>query len=169
MGNVLSLGKSYIDKLGRCQNRKPRKIKSRIGTIGYLCVDLNFDGVWKQKYIHRLIAETFIPNPENKPTVNHKDGNKLNNNISNLEWNTYSENNQHAIDNDLRKSPWTNITGINHPQSKPVIQLNKKSIIINEFISAREAQQKTGISYKHISCCCLGKRKTTGGYCWKFK
>ena len=64
---------------------------------------------------------------------------------------------------------WTNITGSKHPQSKPVIQMDKKDNIINTFVNARQAQEKTGISYKHISCCCLGKRMSTGGYRWKFK
>lgn len=169
LGNVRSKGKSYIDKLGRKQNRKPKILNVRVATIGYMCVDLKYDNVWKQKHIHRLIAEAFIPNPENKSTVNHIDGNKLNNSISNLEWNTYSENNKHAVDNGLRQSPWTNITGNKHPQSKPVIQMDKRGNILNTFVSAREAQEKTGVSYKHISCCCLGKRMSTGGYCWKFK
>lgn len=169
LGNVWSKGKKYVDSLGKVMNRKPRNVKIHKGSNGYLCVDLNSNNVSSQKCIHRLIAEAFILNPENKPTVNHKDGNKLNNNISNLEWNTYSENNKHAIDNNLRQSPWTGKFGINHPQSKSVIQLDKKGNIIDIFVSAREAQEKTGVSYKHISCCCLGKRMSTGGYCWKFK
>lgn len=169
LGNVRSNGKKYIDSLNRVQNRKPKQLKSRIGTIGYKCVDLNVNGIHMQKYIHRLIAEAFIPNPENKPTVNHKDGNKLNNNITNLEWATFSENNKHAIGIGLRQSPWTGKFGVNHPQSKPVIQMNKDGNVLNRFVSAREAQEKTGVSYKHISSCCLGKRKSTGGYCWKFQ
>jgi hypothetical protein len=141
LGNVRSNGKKYVDAMNRVQNRKPKQLKIHVATIGYLCVDLNANGISKQKYIHRLIAEAFIPNPDNKPTVNHIDGNKLNNNISNLEWNTYSENNKHAVDNGLRQSPWTNITGSEHPQSKPVIQMNKQGNFIGEFVSAREAQQ----------------------------
>jgi len=169
LGNVYSKGKKYIDTMNRVQNRKPKQLKTRVATIGYLCVDLNANGINVQKHIHRLIAEAFIPNPENKPTVNHKDGNKLNNDISNLEWNTYSENNKHAVDNGLRQSPWTGIIGVDNPHSKSVVQLDKRGNIINTFVSAREAQEKTGISYKHISCCCLGKRMSTGGYCWKFQ
>lgn len=169
LGNVYSKGKEYIDTLGRHQKKLPRNVCVHIGTIGYKCVDLNANGVNVQKHIHRLVAEAFIPNPENKATVNHKDGNKLNNDISNLEWATFGENNKHAVDTGLKQSPWTGVYGINHPQSKSVVQLDKKGNIINTFVSAREAQEKTGISYKHISCCCLGKRMSTGGYCWKFQ
>ena len=169
LGNVRSKGKCYIDKLGRVQNRKPKQLKTRVGKVGYLCVDLNANGISIQKHIHRLIAEAFILNPENKPTVNHKDGNKLNNDISNLEWNTYSENNKHAVDNNLRQSPWTGKFGTDNPKSKAIVQMDKRGNIINKFASAREAKRITGINYKHISCCCLGKRMSTGGYCWKFQ
>jgi hypothetical protein len=169
LGNVRSNGKKYVDAMNRVQNRKPKELKTRVGRNGYLCVDLSANGINVQKNIHRLIAEAFISNPQNKATVNHKDGNKLNNNISNLEWNTYSENNKHAVDNGLRKSPWTGVYGIDNPKSKPIIQIDKQGNFINEYANAREAERKTGISYKHISCCCLGKRTSTGGYCWKFK
>lgn len=169
LGNVYSKGKNYIDSLGRHQHRKPRYVSVRCGVTGYLCVDLNSNGINVQKHIHRLIAIAFIPNPKNKPTVNHKDGIKLNINLDNLEWATYSENNKHATDNGLRKSPWTGKFGIDNPKSKSVIQLDKAGNIINTFANAREAKRKTGIDYKHISCCCLGKRMSTGGYRWKFK
>jgi len=148
--------------------KKAKNLKTHINKVGYYTTDFQVQGVKYTVAVHRLIAEAFISNPENKPTVNHKDGNKLNNNIDNLEWNTYSENNQHAVNNGLRKSPWIGIIGKDNPKSKPVIQSSKKGIKINEFANAREAQRKTGISYKHISCCCLGKRATTGGYMWEF-
>ena len=83
---------------------KQRKIQ------GYFSIGLrNFDGeksIQKMYKIHRLVAEYFIPNPQNKPTVNHKDGNKLNNNITNLEWATISENTKHAYANKLAKTWW---------------------------------------------------------------
>lgn len=71
----------------------------------YLRIGLNKDGVCSKHYLHRLLAEAFIDNPESKRTVNHVDGNKRNNSVDNLEWATYSENNQHAHDNGLTKAP----------------------------------------------------------------
>jgi hypothetical protein len=148
--------------------RKSRNLKIHIGNNGYYYTDLQVNGERKTIAIHRLIADAFIPNPENKLTVNHIDGVKLNCSILNLEWATYSENNKHAIDIGLRKSPWTNKFGIDNPRSKPIIQLDKIGNVLNKYINAREAQQKTGVSYKHISSCCIGNRKTSGGYKWKF-
>ena len=76
-----------------------KELKGIIDNSGYREVTIDN----KQKLVHRIVAERFIPNPENKPCVNHKDGNKLNNDISNLEWCTYSENTKHAYENGLEK------------------------------------------------------------------
>lgn len=89
-----------INKLGVVFNKTSGKImKPSINAKGYYQIVMvdNFKNRITRK-VHRLVAETFIPNPENKPTVNHKDGNKANNHIDNLEWTTYSENQQHAYD-----------------------------------------------------------------------
>lgn len=81
---------------------------------GYLFVGLYQSGIEKESYkmVHRLVAEAFIPNPDGKPEVNHKDGNKLNNDVGNLEWVTRSENATHGVKHDLLKH------GFNHYSSK---------------------------------------------------
>lgn len=89
-----------IDENGKVFNQKTKKyLKGSIGENGYLYYRLSKNGVKKMCYAHRLVAETFLPNKENLPVVNHIDGNKLNNNIKNLEWVTYSQNVQHWKDN----------------------------------------------------------------------
>lgn len=96
---------------GKVKEMKPRIIKN------YLALGLEGEsenGIRKQKIhkIHRLVAETFIPNPQNKPCVNHKDGNKLNNDIENLEWCTVSENTKHSYANKLQYNWWTKELGL---------------------------------------------------------
>lgn len=135
----------------------------------YIRIDLKSNGIKDKKLVHRLIAESFIPNPENKKTVNHKDGNKKNNNIDNLEWMTHSENHLHSYKELGRKGYFTGITGKNNPKSKPIIQLSLTGEYIKEFCSATEAEFKTGIFQTNISKCCVGKRNNAGGYIWKFK
>jgi len=97
-------------------HRKTKELilKQTILKIGYLSVRFSFNSKTKGIYIHRLVAMAFIPNPENKAQVNHKDGNKLNNAIYNLEWVTHQENSIHAYDTGLNYSP----KGEKHYKSK---------------------------------------------------
>lgn len=86
-----------ISEDGRVYNTKfGRNIKHNLNSIGYSRVSLSNKGKQKQLLVHRLVAQAFIPNPNNLPEVNHKDGNKRNNNVDNLEWTTRSENEEHA-------------------------------------------------------------------------
>lgn len=110
------------------------------------------------KRVHRLIANAFLPNPYNKPQINHKDGNKLNNIIDNLEWATGSENILHAKRVGLQ---------MECPNRKRVRQLDPNNILVAEFQSMREAEQVTGIHWTGISAVTRGVRKTAGGYLWE--
>lgn len=120
---------------------------------GYLRVSLYKNRKAQSKQIHRLVAEAFIENEENKPCINHKNGNKEDNSVNNLEWVTYSENIQHAYDNELRNDRYE------------VIQYDLSGNEINKFKSELEAFKKTKI--KHINEVTKGKRKQAGGYLWR--
>lgn len=103
-----------ISSLGKIRNLQGKVLKTYIQNSGYEQIKINYQGLHIHKSIHRLVAEAFIPNPLNRPCVNHIDGNKLNNTVDNLEWCTNSENILHA-----RK------TGLN-PYNKPTLGLKLK-------------------------------------------
>lgn len=124
----------------------------------YKYVHLYKSGKRKEVSVHRLVAETFIPNPENKLMVNHIDGNTLNNSVNNLEWVTNQENQLHAIRIGLNKN-----LGENHKQARKVIQM-KNYKIIKIWGCINEAERQLKIHQSNIIKCCRGERKTTGGY-----
>lgn len=145
-GNVLSRHKSV-----------EKTLKNVIDKSGYYFVNLRGKKKNKIGKIHRLIALAFIENPENKPFVNHIDGDKTNNSINNLEWVTNAENTNHAVR-----------TGL-HNHGKAVLQLDMNNKILNRFASAQEAAIKTNIERRNISSCCRGRKKTAGGYKWCYE
>ena len=100
-GRVKSLAREVTDMFGT--KMLEEKIVERSDNCQYYMIALSKNNVKEHTSIHRLVAKTFIPNPENKPCVNHIDGNKHNNRVENLEWVTYSENSQHAIRTGLLK------------------------------------------------------------------
>ena len=101
-GEIKSLERTITNSLGQTYVLKARILKPRTSGKGYIKVTLRKDNKSFEKYIHILVAEHYIDNPENLPVVNHKDGNKQNCSVDNLEWITYSGNNQHAYDNNLK-------------------------------------------------------------------
>ncbi len=134
----------------------------------YRYVNLGHNGEVKSKYIHRLLAQSFIPNPEYKPQVNHKNGNKLDNRLENLEWATCSENMIHAHRVLHARIGWTGKFGRDHIRSKEVSQINiKNGEIMATFGSGREAERLTGICDSLISLAATGKRPSAGGFIWK--
>jgi len=134
-------GLYQVSNLGRVMSFKKKSnslLLSPSCSRGYLAVNLYINGNVKNPSIHRLVAIAFIPNPLNKPCVNHIDGNKLNNKLSNLEWCTYSENELHSI-HVLGKKKSIGIKGEKNPLSKRVYQFSFNGIIINEFVSRQAA------------------------------
>lgn len=122
----------------------------------------------KTNLVHRVIASTFIPNPENKPQVNHIDGDKTNNSVENLEWCTAKENIQHSRDTGLLNTE-TARSVLNKKQSKPVKQIDKDTgEVLAVYSSMSEAEAHTGARPEKITLVCQGKRNTAGGFKWEY-
>jgi hypothetical protein len=145
-----------------------KKLTARKDKDGYLDVCLwNSTGRhWCR--VHRLVAETFIPNPESKPQVNHKNGIKDDNRVENLEFCTNSENQTHAYRVLGRKNPRLGMRGGKCPFAKTVLQI-KDGKIIGEFYGMKEAERQTGTRSQYISNCCRGVQKTASGFQWTYK
>lgn len=97
LGQVRSVDRYVTDSLGRTRKYSGKLLKPSKDENGYLLIGVCDSGHTKRVFVHRLVAETFLENSDNKPTVNHIDGNKTNNSVSNLEWATYKENRDHAV------------------------------------------------------------------------
>lgn len=150
LGNVKSMGRIVHDSIGRIRLVKPKLLrpsqtsKRKNAKKGYLEVRLtHLNGDSENKLVHILVAQAFISNPLNKPTVNHKDGDKHNNCVNNLEWNTYSENNQHAYNKNLKSD--------NRFVGK--FNLNPYELI-DTYISLHEAARKNNISLSKVFKMC---------------
>lgn len=138
---------------------KKEKRNLKLHIRNYITVSLRKNGKDKRYKVHRLVAEHFIPNPDNLPQVNHKDGNKHNNNINNLEWVSQSDNMKHAYENGLQFS--------SKPNCKCVSQYDLNNNLIATFESIGDAHIATDICKQSISMCINGKRSTAGGFIWK--
>ncbi len=159
LGNVMSLKYNGGNKK---QLLKQGKTKT-----GYYFVCLCKNGNVKLYRVHRLVAETFIPKILNKEWINHKDGNKLNNNVNNLEWCTPSENNIHALKTKLR----VGLRGKDNKNSKKIYQIDIKSNkIINIFYGIGEVERYFKKDCSSISKCCRNCKNynTAYGYKWSY-
>ena len=164
LGRVKSLGKGKSTNPLNCVEKI---MKNGLSKRGYEKIKLMKDGSYYYHSIHRLVAINFIDNPENKPQVNHIDGNKSNNKVSNLEWNTPKENIQHSFDNGLNIQR----VGKDSPCSKQVFQLDLDGNILKEWGSINEIKRELGYNSTGISRCCrkMPKYNTAYGYKWEYK
>lgn len=162
-------GKYLISNFARLKSNHKNKtiIKYTFAPSHEYCrTSLTFGKKKKMILIHRLVAENFIPNPLNKSTVNHINGNKKDNRLVNLEWCTLSENSKHSYDFLNRKIPNKGKYGIESKSSKPVIQYDLDMNFIKYWDSAKCAFRKLGV--RHICEVAKGKMKSAGGFKWKY-
>lgn len=170
LGNIRSLDRKTNTAI-KNQNyvvKKGKMIKPHVA-MGYYALSLSKGNKIITQRVHKLVAQTFIPNPENKPCVNHKDGNKLNNRIDNLEWCSHKENAQHAHRTGLysREQELKQAKLMNNARKRPIQQiLNGK--VIATYESLIEAERKTGINNDNIWHALNGYCKKAKGYEWKY-
>lgn len=136
-----------------------KELKPYIRKDGYVVATLSKGGKKYKCYLHRLVAETFIPNPDNLFQVNHKDEDKTNNCVSNLEWITPKDNCNYGTRNERQ--------GLGH--SKPIEQYDLEGNFIKEWDSAAQIERDLGFNHSNISKCCLGRYNVAYNYKWKFK
>lgn len=132
----------------------------KIAPNGYLRVHY-----YKDYYIHRLIAECFIDNPDNKPMIDHINRNRTDNRIENLRWVTQQENQNNK---DCSKSKYNGLGKINNKASKTVLQYTLDGEFVKEWPSTMECK-RNGFNQGGVSACCRGEKPTYRGYIWKYK
>ena len=197
-GNVKSLKRVVVRN-----NNSPLLVEEKIlkctkAKNGYIYVSLRNNGIKKMCLVHRLVAEAFIPNPDNLPFINHKDEKPSNNCVSNLEWCTQKHNmnwgtvkerisethkgmkqTEETINKRVSKLIGHNVSEItrnkignanrNGKCSKSVLQYDLDGNLIAEFPSTMEVERKLGFLNSNIGLCCRGKYKQAYGYIWKYK
>lgn len=129
---------------------------------GYMIVNLWKDKKSIPKKVHRLVAEAFIPNPYNKPQVNHLDERRDNNRVENLEWATAEENINWGTRTERE-------TKTKRAKAKSILQLTKSGELVKEWECASEAHRELGFNIGHILQCCKGKIKSYKNYIWRYK
>ncbi len=153
--DIINFPDYQISNLGNVYSKKNYKIRKPFVSNGYLSIYLFKNGKRYRKKIHRLVAEAFIPNPNNLPVINHIDGNKLNNIVSNLEWCTSKQNTIHAYKTGLMKT-------------KQINQYDLKGNFIKTWDSIISASVELQLNRKSIQHCCMHRNKTSGGYIWRY-
>ena len=156
LGRVKSLERFVKGFPGKIRIQYTRILKQQINKYGYKIVCLSKEGIKHTIIVHQLVLKSFVLNPKNKRTVNHKNGIKTDNRLNNLEWMTFKENLQDA-----------HIKGFVN-NNKKVVMLSLDNNPLLWFDSIKEASKETNIVKSSISMCCRKVRKTAGKYKWEF-
>lgn len=167
LGRVRSLRRKIVYKNGAVREWDSFYLTPIRNWAGYCRVRLYNGGKTKLFSVHRLVADAFLQKSVNKTQINHKNGDRSDNMVCNLEWCSCSENLKHSYDKLGRKPPRLGLYGKDCPGSKLVLQI-KDGVVVAKFYGCNEAERRTGISRKSISRVCRNGRKHAGGYEWRY-
>lgn len=161
-------GHYQISNYGNVRSLKKDAFLMKGGYLkGYKIISLWKNGTGKMFRVHRLVAAAFIPNPENKPCIDHIDGDRANNRADNLRWSTRKQNANNPIS--IERYRKAGIIQKPYKQLQIPVQQLKDGFLIGSYSSIREAERATGIAHTSISRVIRGTLNTAGGYKWKYK
>lgn len=155
-GDIYSVRRTVSYSNGRVHRYNEYKMKPFTDRYGYLCINMSQNGHLRKAQVHRIMALAFIPNPDNLPCINHKDENKKNNNIDNLEWCTVYYNNHYNGRYERTKYP-----------GHKCAAYRDDGTLVGEFRSVTQAAKIVGVNRTTIDRCLRGIQNTSGGYIWK--
>ena len=159
-----------VDKMVKCKGNSTRVCKGKllkmvIDKDGYYTVCIHDNGAQFPYFVHRLVAEAFIPNSDNLPVVDHINGNRQDNRVENLRWFTVPKNNS----TELARKRKSEAARKREDNKKQIIQYAINGGLIGIYNSTMEAERNTNVDHSTIIRCCKNKQKTAGGYIWKYK
>jgi len=154
LGNVRTLDRVTSNEKITCFT-KGRVLKQQLKYNGYMQIRIPVDEKWVTKLVHRLVAQAFIPNPNNLPQINHKDCDPTNNNVENLEWCTSSYDAKYREKHGISRAE-----AIGHP----LFAINLSTLKVSRFKTQHQASQTLGINQQNINSVIKDKRKQAGGY-----
>ena len=176
LGRVKSLPREHKCYADRQYVTKERILIAHPNSKGYLRVQLKKDGKVEQLFLHRLVAEAFIPNPSNKGEVNHIDNVPTNNNAENLEWTTHKENMEWSskcgrydhLKDQRSEYGKMNISKARKCVERKICLIDENNNVLKEYNTLTDACKDYGLDCGGVCRCCQGKQKTCGGYRWRY-
>lgn len=165
-GKIKGICHFVVSKGGCLRRTHSVVLKEKINKFGYLVVRLQDKSTSRDRFymVHRLIANTFIPNTQNLPFINHKDEDKTNNCVDNLEWCTAKYNVNYGTCQERK----IETQRLKHPNMKRIRQISMNGMLIREFISISDAARSVGVDKTRISRCCHNSNYSCRGFKWEF-
>lgn len=166
LGRIKRLFRVVIRSDGRRRTFCESISKGNLHSDGYYVINLTKNGICKHKMVHRLVAETFLPNPNHYPVIHHIDTNKTNERADNLMWCSYSFNTKHSYEFEGHRPSMKGVLGKDNPHSIPIVQISLQGKVLTHFANTEEAARRLNVNHSNITACIKKRKKTAYGYLW---